>query len=315
MELIFDSIEERDEFFENSGVCPDDCGCDCEWGCEGKSCKECWLKSDAKWSIKPDENGYRGGFVYTTTGWDRNDWLKQKAKIYLNGEFDRDPFKMKFELDEDVVNYLKEDVVQTQRFYQHFFGEPLIKPLAVTKPRHAGKSAAMLFVDEMHMLLDEKIIKPQIERVIFNDPATIVFWKDGAKTVVKAQDDDVFDAEKGLAMAICKKIFGNDSGYYNEFKKWLPEEKVLPLDTIINQFGQKNACVDCKYHDRDCSEEPCCHCDAIEHDKFEAAEKKEKELRMCGDCLHYKHSYLGKEYPCCVCDIRERDRFVKKADN
>ena len=31
-----------------------------------------------------------------------------------------------------------------------------------------------------------------IKNVIFNDPATIVFWSDGSKTVVKVQDGCVF---------------------------------------------------------------------------------------------------------------------------
>ena len=43
-----------------------------------------------------------------------------------------------------------------------------------------------------------------IKKVIFNDPATIVFWKDGTKTVVKRQEGAEFDPEKGLAMAICR---------------------------------------------------------------------------------------------------------------
>lgn len=63
-----------------------------------------------------------------------------------------------------------------------------------------------------------------IKKVIFNDPATIVFWNDGTKTVVKAHDEE-FDPEKGLAMAISKKLLGNKGNYYNEFKKWLPEEE------------------------------------------------------------------------------------------
>ncbi len=63
-----------------------------------------------------------------------------------------------------------------------------------------------------------------IKKVIFNDPATIVFWNDGSKTVVKAHDEE-FDPEKGLAMAISKKLLGNKGNYYNEFKKWLPEEE------------------------------------------------------------------------------------------
>lgn len=66
---------------------------------------------------------------------------------------------------------------------------------------------------------------PDIKNVIFNDPATIVFWSDGTKTVVKCQDDDRFDPEKGLAMAICKKVFGNKGRYCNQLKKWLPKEE------------------------------------------------------------------------------------------
>lgn len=64
---------------------------------------------------------------------------------------------------------------------------------------------------------------PSIEKVIFHDPATIVFWEDGTKTVVKCGENDIFDPEKGLAMAIAKKALGNEGNYYNAIKKWLPE--------------------------------------------------------------------------------------------
>lgn len=66
---------------------------------------------------------------------------------------------------------------------------------------------------------------PEIEDVKFNGPATIVFWADGTKTVVKCQEGDTFDPEKGLTMAIAKKLYGNKSSYCNKLKKWLPEEK------------------------------------------------------------------------------------------
>ncbi len=62
---------------------------------------------------------------------------------------------------------------------------------------------------------------PHIENVIFNPPATIVFWADGTKTVVKCQDDDNFDPEKGLTMAISKKALGNKGNYYNTIKEWV----------------------------------------------------------------------------------------------
>lgn len=64
----------------------------------------------------------------------------------------------------------------------------------------------------------------EIVKVIFNEPATIVIWSDGTKTVVKAQNGETFDREKGLAMAICKKAFGNKGNYNEVFKKWVPEE-------------------------------------------------------------------------------------------
>ena len=64
----------------------------------------------------------------------------------------------------------------------------------------------------------------RIKNVIFNDPATIVFWNDGTKTVVKCGKNDTFDPEKGLAMAISKYFFYN-AGYFNDvFKKWIPKK-------------------------------------------------------------------------------------------
>ena len=68
---------------------------------------------------------------------------------------------------------------------------------------------------------------PVIKNVIFNDPATIVFWADGTKTVVKCQEGDIYDPEKGMAMAISRKALGDTYDYYNVFKKWLKkaEEK------------------------------------------------------------------------------------------
>lgn len=62
-----------------------------------------------------------------------------------------------------------------------------------------------------------------IEQVIFNDPATIIIWSDGTKTVVKCLDNERFDPEKGLAMAISKKVCGNNGNYYNIFKKYIPK--------------------------------------------------------------------------------------------
>lgn len=60
-----------------------------------------------------------------------------------------------------------------------------------------------------------------IKDVIFAPPATIVYWSDGSKTVVKCSKKDVFDPEKGLAMAIAKRCGGNKGSYYKEIQNWV----------------------------------------------------------------------------------------------
>lgn len=60
-----------------------------------------------------------------------------------------------------------------------------------------------------------------IKGVIFAPPATIVYWSDGSKTVVKCSEKDVFDPEKGLAMAIAKRCGGNKGSYYKEIQNWV----------------------------------------------------------------------------------------------
>ena len=85
-------------------------------------------------------------------------------------------------------------------------------------------------IDDLWPKLDlmKKRDGEKIKKVIFNDPVTVVLWLDGTKTIVKCEDED-FDPEKGLAMAIAKKYLGTNktgSNYYDTFKKWIPEDRV-----------------------------------------------------------------------------------------
>ena len=72
-----------------------------------------------------------------------------------------------------------------------------------------------------------KFLIPKIKKVLYNEPAVIVFWEDDTKTVVRAQDGEPYDKEKGLAMAISKKALGNDRDYYETFirSKAVPKPK------------------------------------------------------------------------------------------
>lgn len=89
-----------------------------------------------------------------------------------------------------------------------------------------------------------------VEKVIYNKPATIVFFTDGSKTVVKAKEGDPFDPEKGLALAIIKRSFNNDSASFHKFlRTWrngteddevvdlIVENQLLKIEN--NEFKEK----------------------------------------------------------------------------
>ena len=88
-------------------------------------------------------------------------------------------------------------------------------------------------IEPMHIERAKTYIQTDITKVIFNDPATIVFWKDGTKTVVKCENE-TYDPEKGFAMAIAKRTLGNKGNYYETFKKWLPDDNAKTANHTNN---------------------------------------------------------------------------------
>ena len=121
----------------------------------------------------------------------------------------------------------------------------------------------------------------EIKNVVFNPPATIVFWADNSKTVVKAENE-TFDPEKGLAMAIAKKALGNKGNYYETFKKWLPkteskeepkteskeEPKTESKDYTAEEQSKKNGCHNCAFYSRSIIERPCNNCNIYKHSEW-----------------------------------------------
>lgn len=66
-----------------------------------------------------------------------------------------------------------------------------------------------------------KEILRHITKVIFHKPATIVYFDDGDKVVVKTYKDNKFNPEAGLALCILKKMLGNDPEKFHKFfKDW-----------------------------------------------------------------------------------------------
>lgn len=74
--------------------------------------------------------------------------------------------------------------------------------------------------------------------VIYNPPATIVKWQDGTKTVVKCNEGDEYDWEKGLALCVMKKVYGNTGRYNDIFKKYAPKPKEKDTMTMEEYFGE-----------------------------------------------------------------------------
>lgn len=117
------------------------------------------------------------------------------AKEMLNEIYGM-PKKEKKKEKENMNYYIDTDIAVTYAAYDHMYTRKTPRQKALDK----------------------------IKNIMFNDPATIVFWSDGTKTVVKAKNEP-YDPEKGLAMAIAKKFFDNKSYYFDVFKKWLPAEE------------------------------------------------------------------------------------------
>ena len=73
--------------------------------------------------------------------------------------------------------------------------------------------------DEFDKFLKQRKQSPEIVKVIYNKPATIVYWSTGEKTVVKCNNEN-FSKQVGLLTAIAKYHFGNTSKYNNVLRKF-----------------------------------------------------------------------------------------------
>ena len=101
------------------------------------------------------------------------------------------------------------------------------------KPNFGGKFPVVRYVeydnpnceDDIECFVDEIYIT----KVVYNGPATIVFWSDDTKTVSKCAPEDEFSPETGLAICFLKKIVGSET-VRNTFKNWIPESVMYEYD-------------------------------------------------------------------------------------
>ena len=79
-----------------------------------------------------------------------------------------------------------------------------------------------------------------IKEVIYNNPATIVFWSDGTKTVCKCKSPDLYSREVGLAFCMLKKILGVQA-FHKLMDDWIPEQSMFILSRVsLRDVMKKN---------------------------------------------------------------------------
>lgn len=74
---------------------------------------------------------------------------------------------------------------------------------------------------------EDRGILEKIERYIINENATIIFWKDGNKTISRVDAEDVFNKEIGFMLAIYKYL-----SLYCEGESWSKTELKKELECI-----------------------------------------------------------------------------------
>jgi len=83
--------------------------------------------------------------------------------------------------------------------------KPLQPPLCEVGPKDAISFLEAINGRLRHEFsLDDFLPFP--DEVIFHNPATVIYWDDGEKTVLKCHGDDAFDERMGLMVATVKKV-------------------------------------------------------------------------------------------------------------
>lgn len=139
------------------------------------------------------------------------------------------------------IDYVKNDVTNTQRLYNNMFGGSWYRNNAIEKVIFNDPTTIVYWHDHTKTVViyqndksfdREKGLAMAIsaksfgaEKIIFRNPDTIICWNDGSETMVSTQNDEPYDSEKGFYVAIAKKHFGNKGSFNNVFKKYLPKNE------------------------------------------------------------------------------------------
>ena len=109
-----------------------------------------------------------------------------------------------------------------------------VKPEDHIKPYCAADCSGVASVYN-YIRKDMEEMAKTITKIVYNPPATIVFFGDNSKSVVKCRKDEKYDAAKGVAMAIVKHWSKSTEGHH-----WYDIFKVVDHQTIDGTDIEKN---------------------------------------------------------------------------
>lgn len=78
--------------------------------------------------------------------------------------------------------------------------------------------------------MEEFIMKntlPEIKKVIYSYPKTIILWADNTKTIVSLKEGEHFDPYMGFCAAVAKKLFGTTSHIKKMIEKKAGENNIF----------------------------------------------------------------------------------------
>lgn len=85
---------------------------------------------------------------------------------------------------------------------------------------NVGKNMTL---NELGISRRNNMMKYGVKEIIYHDAATIVYWTDGTKTVVKCNENDVYSEYAGFAAAVAKKMYGGA----NAINRLIDSKKVI----------------------------------------------------------------------------------------
>lgn len=112
--------------------------------------------------------------------------------------------------------------------YNHYKSYNIYYPDDLMKHKLPG---SITYLDE-----NKHIKEAYIKQVLYNNPATVVFWSDDTKTVSKIHEGDTYNPETGLVLCILKKAQGKC--LKDLFTSWVPYDTLKENKPVVQTLRQ-----------------------------------------------------------------------------